>query len=57
MTVAAPVAFQLKTARALGLDATFEMDRDDLAGDIARLLALTGGAGYDIVIDATGSPG
>jgi D-arabinitol dehydrogenase (NADP+) len=30
------------------------MDRTDLSGDIARLLALTGGAGYDIVIDATG---
>lgn len=54
VTVAAPVAFQLETARALGLDATFEMDRNDLSGDIARLLALSGGAGYDIVIDATG---
>jgi D-arabinitol dehydrogenase (NADP+) len=54
VTVAAPVAFQLKTAQALGLDATFEMDRNDLSGDVARLLALTGGAGYDIVIDATG---
>jgi D-arabinitol dehydrogenase (NADP+) len=54
VTVASPVPFQLTTARALGLDATFEMDRDDLPGDVARLLALTGGAGYDIVIDATG---
>ncbi|MFJ8023554.1 zinc-dependent alcohol dehydrogenase family protein [Streptomyces sp. NPDC096311] len=54
VTVAAPVDFQLKTATALGVDATYEMDRGRLAGDVADLLALSGGGGYDIVVDATG---
>lgn len=54
VTVAAPVAFQLRAAHALGADSTFEMDRDDLPGDVARLLERSGGSGYDVVIDATG---
>jgi D-arabinitol dehydrogenase (NADP+) len=52
VTVAAPSAFKLKRAEDLGIDATFLMDRDDLAGDAARLKAASGGV--DLVVDATG---
>jgi D-arabinitol dehydrogenase (NADP+) len=54
VTVAAPVDFQLRRAEALGVDATYQMDRDSLADDIEALLKLSDGEGYDIVIDATG---
>ncbi len=54
MTVAASSAIKLKRAEDLGLDATFLMDRADLAGDAAKLKAASGG-GFDIVVDATGS--
>lgn len=30
------------------------MDRGDLAGDVVKLRKLSGGQGYDLVIDATG---
>src|ERR1700736_2248838 len=53
VTVAASSAFKLKRAEDLGLDATFLMDRADLAGDAAALLAAAGG--FDVVVDATGS--
>src|SRR5256884_8252757 len=54
VTVAASSAFKLKRAEDLGLDATFVMDREDLAGDAAKLKAASGG-GFDIVVDSTGS--
>ena len=54
VTVAASSAFKLKRAEDLGLDATFLMDRADLAGDAAKLKAASGG-GFDFVVDATGS--
>ncbi len=54
VTVAASSAFKLKRAEDLGLDATFLMDRADLAGDAAKLKAASGG-GFDIVVDATGA--
>jgi D-arabinitol dehydrogenase (NADP+) len=54
VTVAAPTAFKLERASALGIDATMQMDRADLAGDVEKLRALSGGAGYDLVVDATG---
>jgi len=53
VTVAASSAFKLKRAEDLGIDATFLMDRADLAGDAAKLQAESGG--FDIVVDATGS--
>jgi D-arabinitol dehydrogenase (NADP+) len=53
VTVAASSAFKLKRAEALGIDATFVMDRADLPGDAAKLKAASGG--FDIVVDATGS--
>jgi D-arabinitol dehydrogenase (NADP+) len=54
VTVAAPTAFKLDRARELGIDATMVMDRADLPGDVDKLHALSGGEGYDLVIDATG---
>ncbi|MFN8621208.1 MAG: zinc-dependent alcohol dehydrogenase family protein [Chloroflexota bacterium] len=56
VTSADIAAFKLRTAEALGVDRTLLMDRNDLAGDVARLRALAGpGAdGYDLVVDATG---
>jgi D-arabinitol dehydrogenase (NADP+) len=54
VTVAASSAFKLQRAGELGIDATFLVDRADLAGDAAKLKADSGG-GYDIVVDATGS--
>jgi D-arabinitol dehydrogenase (NADP+) len=54
VTVAGSSAFKLKRAEDLGLDATFLMDRADLAGDAAKLKAASGG-GFDIVVDATGA--
>jgi len=55
VTVAASSAFKLERAGELGIDATYLMDRADLAGDCAKLMAASPG-GYDIVVDATGSP-
>jgi D-arabinitol dehydrogenase (NADP+) len=55
VTVAASSAFKLTRAEELGIDATYLMDRADLAGDRAKLMAASPG-GYDIVVDATGSP-
>lgn len=56
VTVAAPTAFKLRTAKQLGVDETFLMDRGDLPGDVARLRELSGGSGFDLVVDATGAP-
>lgn len=56
VTVAAPTAFKLDLAARLGADRTHLMDRADLAGDVLALRSLTGGAGYDLTVDATGAP-
>jgi D-arabinitol dehydrogenase (NADP+) len=53
VTVAASSAFKLSRAEELGVDRTFLMDRANLAGDAAALLAASGG--FDVVVDATGS--
>jgi len=53
VTVAASSAFKLKRAEALGIDATYLMDRSDLTGDAAKLKAASGG--FDLVVDATGA--
>ena len=55
VTVAAPTAFKLELAAALGADRTFVMDRCDLPGDVRALTELSGGAGYDLTVDATGA--
>ncbi|GAA2011422.1 zinc-dependent alcohol dehydrogenase family protein [Nakamurella flavida] len=57
VTVAAPTAFKLDTARALGADNTVQIDRDDAAANIEKLRAASpDGDGYDLVVEATGSP-
>jgi D-arabinitol dehydrogenase (NADP+) len=56
VTVAAPSAFKLETAAALGIDRTVQISRDDAEGNIAGLKqASPGGDGYDVVVEATGS--
>lgn len=56
VTVAASSAFKLDRALELGIDETFHMNREDLEGDIKKLFELSGNVGYDVVVDATGSP-
>jgi D-arabinitol dehydrogenase (NADP+) len=55
VTVAASSAFKLDRARQLGIDETYLMDRDALDESERFLMDLSGGDGYDIVVDATGS--
>jgi D-arabinitol dehydrogenase (NADP+) len=55
VTVADLAAFKLETARALGIDATYVMDRAALDADAKHLLDASGGSGYDYVVDATGA--
>ncbi|MEO7744685.1 MAG: zinc-dependent alcohol dehydrogenase family protein [Actinomycetota bacterium] len=55
VTVAAPTQFKLDRAAALGVDATVLIDRDDPQATLARLLDASGGDGYDVVVEATGS--
>ncbi len=55
LTVAASTAFKLETARSLGIDSTHLIDRCDYAASISDLRKASGGAGYDLVVDATGS--
>jgi D-arabinitol dehydrogenase (NADP+) len=57
VTVAAPSQFKLDTAAALGADRTVRIGRDDGDATIAILKdASPGGDGYDVVVEATGSP-
>lgn len=44
---------RLDLARALGADAVIDAEEDDLK---ARVMALTGGRGVDVVVDTTGDP-
>lgn len=56
VTVAASSAFKLDRATALGIDATFVMDRNDLGGSVEKLKAASPfGDGYDVVVEATGA--
>jgi len=55
VTVAASSAFKLDRARQLGIDETYLMDRDALDESERSLMERSGGDGYDIVVDATGS--
>jgi len=53
VTVAAPTQAKLEFAAAHGADRTVQVERGTDA--TADLLALTGGVGFDVVIDATGA--
>lgn len=55
VTVAAPTQFKLDRAAALGADGTVLIQRGDPEGNLQMLLDASGGAGYDIVVEATGS--
>jgi D-arabinitol dehydrogenase (NADP+) len=57
VTMAAPTQFKLDTATGLGIDRTVRISRDDAAGNLAALRAASPhGDGYDVVVEATGSP-
>ncbi len=57
VTVAAPRQFKLDTALTLGVDGVVLLDRDDPAANLGALRAASpAGDGYDIVVEATGSP-
>jgi len=55
VTVAAPKQFKLDVARGLGIDQTVLIDRKDPAGAQQLVMDASGGKGYDIVVEATGS--
>lgn len=54
VTVADAVNFKVERALSLGLHDGVAMDRDDLVASFARLMEMSDGEGYDIVVDATG---
>jgi D-arabinitol dehydrogenase (NADP+) len=56
LTVAAPSAHKLELARAFGADETVQLDRADLDRGMARLREIAP-SGFDVVVEATGSPG
>ncbi len=56
VTVAAPTAFKLETAEALGVDRTVQIDRRDAEANLRLLRERSPrGDGYDVVVEATGS--
>jgi D-arabinitol dehydrogenase (NADP+) len=55
VTVAAPTQFKLDRAAALGLEHQVLIERDDAEGNMAKLREASGGDGYDVVVEATGS--
>ncbi len=55
VTVAGPVPYQLTTATALGATSVVPLERGAPETNQARLLAASGGEGYDIVVEATGA--
>jgi D-arabinitol dehydrogenase (NADP+) len=55
VTVAAPTQFKLDRAAALGVGQTVLLQRGDAHGNQTKVLDASGGDGYDIVVEATGS--
>ena len=55
VTVAAPTQFKLDRAKKLGVDQVVQITRDDAEANLARLREASGGRGYDVVVEATGS--
>lgn len=55
VTVAGPTQFKLDRATALGATATVRLERGDPEGNKQRVLDASGGAGYDVVVEATGA--
>lgn len=57
VTVAAPTKFKLETAARLGVDHTVQIARDDPDANLRKLREQSPhGNGFDIVVEATGSP-
>ncbi len=55
VTVAAPTQFKLDRARAFGIDQTLRISRTDAVANQKIAMDASGGRGYDIVVEATGS--
>ena len=55
MVIGAP-APRLDLAKALGADATLDLDWEDMAERRMRILGLTDGRGPDVVVEASGNP-
>ena len=55
VTVAGPSQFKLDRALALGVDQTVLISRDDTEKSRDLVVAASGGRGFDIVVEATGS--
>jgi D-arabinitol dehydrogenase (NADP+) len=55
VTVAAPTQYKLDRAAALGLEHQVKIERDNPEGTLAKLREASGGDGYDVVVEATGS--
>jgi D-arabinitol dehydrogenase (NADP+) len=55
VTVAAPTQFKLDRARAFGIDETIRISRTDAEGNRKLVMDASGGRGYDIVVEATGT--
>jgi D-arabinitol dehydrogenase (NADP+) len=55
VTVAGPTQFKLDRAAALGVTSTVLLERGDPEGNRRKALDASGGAGYDVVVEATGA--
>ncbi|MEN9735774.1 MAG: hypothetical protein RL129_484 [Actinomycetota bacterium] len=55
VTIAASSQYKLDLATKFGIDVAYKLDKKDLASDLPKLMALTNGDGFDIVVEATGS--
>jgi D-arabinitol dehydrogenase (NADP+) len=55
VTVAGPTQFKLDRAAALGASETVLITRNGAEANVKKVLDASGGAGYDIVVEATGS--
>ncbi len=55
VTVAGPTQFKLDGAAALGASSTVLLERGNAEENKQRVLDASGGAGYDVVVEATGS--
>lgn len=56
VTIAGSTEFKLDRALELGVNEKFAMRRGELDADVQRLLELSGGEGFDLVVEATGNP-
>ena len=55
VTIAASSQYKLDLATKYGIDFAYKLNKNDLKSDIPKLMELSGGNGFDIVVEATGS--